>query len=296
MEQPIEIDKLKYKSKLIDVFKAFIAICEEHKLQYYCIGGTLIGAIRHQGMIPWDDDIDVIMPRPDYDKLIHLKFSASSSFELIAMENNTQYYLPYAKFCDKESSLLEYTNIPSVLGLFVDVFPLDGAHDDEKLRTQDLLAYKRLANKLHIQPKLPKDNLNSFLRCLLKGQLRTAWNEFNLSFNKEIKRKKLIFELRKKINTYSYETAEMVGNYGGMWGIKEFWPKSWFSGFVLKEFEGLSVRVPAMYNEILVQVYGDYMKLPPLEKRISHHNLAFINIEKRVSMDQIRIYMNNQNS
>lgn len=294
MTQTFEIDRLKYKSKLIAVFKAFIKVCEQYQLQYFCIGGTLIGAIRHQGLIPWDDDIDVVMPRSDYDKFINLQISNDSTFEIVAMENSNDYYLPYAKFCDKESTILEYSDIPSVLGLFVDVFPLDAAHDNEIIRKQDLLSYKRLANKLHIQPKKTKDNLISSVKRLSRGQLRTAWNEFNLSYNKGSKRQKLVYNFREILNKYSYKNASIVGNYGGMWGIKEFWKKDWFDSYLLHQFEDLQVRIPIEYDKVLKQVYGDYMKLPPIDKRVSHHNLAYVNLDKKLTMKEIYKSINSQ--
>lgn len=281
------IDRETYKNRLVEIFKAFINVCEQHNLKYFCIGGTLIGAIRHNGMIPWDDDIDVVMPRADYDKLLSLSFEDNPTYEIVSMEKNNNYYLPYAKFCDKNSTLLEYTEIPCVLGLFVDVFPLDGAHSDISQRERDYFRYKRLANKLHIQPKQSKENLIGFSNRFLKGQLRTAWYELYYSFNKKRKRNRLLQEFKSITLSYSFDKSAIIGNYGGMWGLKEFWKREWFTEHIMHDFESIQVKIPKHYDNILTHVYGNYMKLPPEDKRVSHHNVAYVNLEKRVTLNVI---------
>lgn len=284
--------KRKYKSKLVDVFRAFILLCKENNLRYYCLGGTLIGAVRHQGMIPWDDDIDVAMPREDYYKFLSLQFGSDFPYEIISMENNSNYYLPQSKFCDKNSTILEHADIPCIFGLFIDVFPLDGASDSLAERENDLLSFKRLTNKLHIQPKSSLSNFKSCLKRLIKGQLRTARNEFSLAFWKEKSRQKLVIEINKLMLKYPYKESLVVGNYGGMWGIKEFWKKEWFDNNMVGEFEGIKVLLPIGTAQILNQVYGDYMQLPPIEKQVSHHHLAYLNLEERISYDDVKAILN----
>jgi len=279
--------KEKYNAKLIDVFNAFITICENNNLSYYCLGGTLIGAIRHKGMIPWDDDIDVAMPRVDYDKLMSLKFESNFLYEIVSMDNHLHYYLPYAKFCDKNSTLLEHSDIPCVLGLFIDIFPLDGANNNLIIRKSNLLDFKRTANKLAITSKIWKENYKSVIRSLFKFQLRTAWNEFILSFNKDSKRKKVIGQLNQLMTKYEFNHSTIIGNYGGMWGIKEFWDKSWFEDYKIVDFDRLQVRIPIGFHQLLTHVYGDYMQLPPIEKRVTHHHLAFLDLYNRRSIEYI---------
>lgn len=275
------------KQILINLFKKFIQICQTHNLSYYCIGGTLLGAVRHQGMIPWDDDIDVLMPREDYDKFLRLDYSAYNGVEVITMHNNPQYYLPFSKFCDAQTTILEYADIPVILGSFIDIFPLDGAHHHSGGIAKDLLQYRRLANKLFVESKYFKENIKSFFKRILNFQLRTAWNEMTLSFSKASKRDNIVRSLENVMRRYDYNTSAVVGNYGGMLGIKEFWDKKHFESYILQNFEGIQVRIPIGYNVILTQMYGNYMELPPQEKRVTHHNVAYKNLKERLTLDQV---------
>lgn len=275
------------KQILINLFKKFIQICDSHNLRYYCIGGTLLGAIRHQGMIPWDDDIDVLMPREDYDKFMTLDFSELEGVEVITMHNNPHYYLPFSKFCDSSTTILEYANIPAILGSFIDIFPLDGATSNPSLLAKELLQFRRLANKLFVESKCFNENIKSFFKRLFNFQLRTAWNEITLSFSKTSKRKDLVRSLENVMRRYGYDTSAVVGNYGGMWGIKEFWDKEHFKGYLLQNFEGILVRIPVGYDAILTKMYGNYMKLPPEEKRVTHHKVAYKNLNERVTLDEV---------
>lgn len=278
---------IKEKQILINLFKKFIEICEMHNLRYYCIGGTLLGAIRHQGMIPWDDDIDVLMPREDYDKFLNLNSNEFEGVEIITMHNHPHYYLPFSKFCDSSTTILEYANIPAILGSFIDIFPLDGAQSDPNGLAKDLLHFRRLANKLFVESKYFGENIKSFFKRLFNLQLRTAYNEISLSISKKSKRNAIIHSLENVMRKYEYNTSPFVGNYGGMWGIKEFWNKKHFDSYVLQNFESLQVRVPIGYDAILKKMYGNYMELPPVDKRVSHHNVAYKNLLERKSLEEV---------
>lgn len=121
----MEEDKLKYKEILCKTMKSFINICKEHNLQYYACAGTCLGAIRHKGMIPWDDDIDVLMPRSDYDKFLALKQKLQGTGYEIVDSNNQFYNQWFAKFSDANTTIVEMTDFPIVFGVYVDIFPLD---------------------------------------------------------------------------------------------------------------------------------------------------------------------------
>ncbi|MBD1432235.1 LicD family protein [Sphingobacterium sp. DN00404] len=277
-----------YKQKIVGVFRAFIKICEEHDLQYFCHGGTAIGVVRHQGLIPWDDDIDVLMPRPDYEKFLSLfPQLEQKEYELIIPGRPPSYYLPFAKMCDKNTTLLEFKHVPCVLGAFVDIFPLDGASNEREKRAADWLLFRRIANKLMILPKSAKANFAWLFKRLSKFQLRTAINEISCAFGKKRKYKKVNEQLHYIMTRHEYSKAEYVGSYGSQFGIKAFWPKSWFDGVVMMSFEGIEVRLPVGYDQLLTQVYGDYMQLPPKNQRGSHHNVAYLNLEERKSVEEV---------
>lgn len=271
------------KEKMLDVFKAFIAICEQHDLRYFCHAGTAIGVVRHEGFIPWDDDIDVLMPRPDYEKLIQIfAEKPHNDYRLIVPGLEQKYYLSFPKICDKNTSLLEFKHIPYMLGVYIDIFILDGASDEIHKRDQDCLRYRREANKLMILPKSFFSNVKWFFKRLLNFQLRTAKNELLYSFDKKRKFKKTHEKLNEIMKKHEYNKADFVGCYETYYGGKAFWPKKYFESFVSAEFEGINVRMPAGYHEVLTTLYGDYMQLPPEEKRVSHHDIAFIDLNKRI--------------
>lgn len=114
----MEEDKLKYKEILCNTMKSFINICKEHNLQYYACAGTCLGAIRHKGMIPWDDDIDVLMPRSDYDKFLALKQKLQGTGYEIVDSNNQFYNQWFAKFSDANTTIVEITDFPIVFGVY----------------------------------------------------------------------------------------------------------------------------------------------------------------------------------
>lgn len=288
MKQEQEVIRDEYKTKILEVFKGFIEICEEHNLQYFCHGGTAIGVIRHQGFIPWDDDIDVLMPRPDYERFLTLfPKLEQDKYDLIVPGKDVSYYLPFTKMCDKNTTLLEFEHIPCVFGAFIDIFPLDGAASNFGERERDWLCFRREANKLMIIPKSRKSNIKWFFDRLFKFQLRTAWNEIYCAFDKASIYTKVHKTLRELMTKHAYSEAEYIGSYGSQFGVKAFWPKEWFAGYQILFFEGLQVRIPNGYDYVLTQVYGDYMKLPTIEKRVTHHNLAYLNLEKRMNVNEV---------
>ena len=124
-------EQILYRSILLKTMKAFIALCKEYDIHYVAAYGTILGAVRHNGLIPWDDDIDVFMTRENYEKFLSLRnYSSLKDYEIIDIENEG-YYLPFAKFCDKHTTLWEVKKFPFIIGVFIDIFPLDKACIDE---------------------------------------------------------------------------------------------------------------------------------------------------------------------
>ena len=114
-----------HKEILLDTFRAFCDFCDKHDLKYVAAYGTVLGAVRHKGLIPWDDDIDVYMSREDYNRFISLKNELyGSSYEIFYIEY-VGYYCSFAKFCNAKTTILEHQDLPFVIGVFVDIFPLD---------------------------------------------------------------------------------------------------------------------------------------------------------------------------
>ena len=121
-----EEERKRWNDILIGCLHRFIEICEKHNLTYFCVGGTVIGTVRHGGLIPWDDDIDVAMPRPDYDRFLEIaKTENMGDYEVASPEMKGYPYF-FSKFCDANTSLIELENVPCLYGVYIDIFPIDG--------------------------------------------------------------------------------------------------------------------------------------------------------------------------
>ena len=246
----------------LNILKEFIAVCEKLNLKYYVIGGTLLGAIRHKGFIPWDDDIDVGMPRSDYEIFIKegQKYFSNSYF-VQTHETDPEFVAHFCKIRDSETTFIETNskNLHINHGVFIDVFPLD--YTDKKGLNFKLLSLK--------EASVYSFNKSFFrrIKCFLAGVL-----SFCFSIEKAFVKKEKIFKERKD--------GKYLANFSGAWGRKEIIPKEWYGEGVVKVFETLNVVCPTGYHKWLTQVYGDYMELPPLEKRITHHYTEIIDITK----------------
>ncbi len=272
-----------WNSIITGMLRIFITICKKNNLTYYCCGGTAIGAIRHQGMIPWDDDIDVFMPRKDFDRFVQIVNSSSSDdYELETPHINDKYPFYSAKFCNKHTTLLESKDVPCVYGLYIDIFPIDGAPNDyEQARAMERrftkTKYKLEAISTHI----------SFVEYIMLLTKPKEWGRFVRKtigfFFRSLYRKHLLQQLDAICYKHKYEDSTLVAVYCGSYGPKEVFPKAWLDGNISFQFEGLNVDLPIGYDDYLRQYYGNYMQLPPEEKRISHHNKAYFNLRERES-------------
>lgn len=264
----------------------FIEICDEHGLRYLCVGGTVIGTVRHNGLIPWDDDIDVAMPRPDYERFCQLCRTIDlGGFELV--DTNTPGYPCYfAKFCDANTSLIEIAEVPCLYGVYIDVFPFDGTAPDVEDAKRQILYFKRWSNKLNAV--LTHLSLKEYLKLALSpGEWgRMAIQTLCVLTGREWVRRLIVRKLDSIAATYPYETAQNVAVLSGAWGIKEICSKEWVEPSVKHDFEGMQVNIPGNYDAYLTHLYGNYMQLPPEEKRVSHHRHAFVDLYKRVKNEK----------
>ena len=254
----------------LEILRAFIAVCEEHHLQYYLVGGTAIGAIRHQGFIPWDDDIDVGLPRADYDKFVSLTnpFKDSRYFTQ-TYKTDPNYLYNFAKIRDSNTTFIEkpYAHHQINHGVWIDVYPIDGMSYENK-------PAKKLAKKVHrVWGNVFLMYLGSFYR---KITARTWYIDIPLNIvallfwwtNVGHYRNKMIDNFARKI---PYDKAVLVGNLFGNNANREAMPKEIFEEGSHIVFEGVDVIVPKDYDRYLTLLFGDYMKLPPVEKRVGHH-------------------------
>jgi lipopolysaccharide cholinephosphotransferase len=253
-----EITSLDEMKKIeLDIMKYIHELCEKENLKYYLAYGTLIGAVRHKGFIPWDDDIDIVMPRKDYEKLIKIMSKSDGIYKICCVENDGRTYnLPWIKMYDSRTLVKERGYYQGFnYGLFVDIFPLDGlgnTYEEAKAITE-----KVKVNKYRIWC------MDSVKNKGIKGRL------LNLIGRKTFNRL-MLHELKKN----DFYKSKWIGSIMGTYMDNEIHKQEIYKDRCLLEFEGEQYWGPAMYSECLTATYGDYMKLPPKEEQITHHNMS----------------------
>lgn len=250
---------------LLDYFDQF---CKKNSLKYSLVYGTLIGAARHKGFIPWDDDIDVAMPRPDYEKLLTLHESFKrESIELIAYDLNYSLDATYAAVINHNIPCKNtYSMTKRSKYLWIDVFPVDGfAEDSSKME------------KIYKQSQDLQKILTLASARLFKGKtiLHTLGKLFIVPLCRLYGINRCIKKMDKLAKTYSYEKAKYVGVIAWGEGIKEKLLKNDFEKMTTIEFENKQFSVMSCWKQYLKNMYGDYTKLPPLEQRIGHNIIAY---------------------
>jgi lipopolysaccharide cholinephosphotransferase len=266
--------------KLLGLMKIFHNVCERNNIQYFMLGGTMLGAVRHKGFIPWDDDMDVGLPRKDYEKILSLhKNEWSEHIYIKTPMNSKDLIFPYAKIMDKNTTLVEDCLDGIVGGIFIDVFPLDGAGNS-------ILSAKISYYRSYWQQGLLYYNQNnSTEKITLKRLFQFYAKRHNLM--------KLYKRTIKWMTKVDYYQSQIIGNYSGSWGIKEFIPRIYMGTPTLYEFEDTKFFGPENPDAYLKSLYGDYMKLPPLDKRISHHNFKYIDLQTPFSKYQSNLTNSN---
>ncbi len=262
-----------YEAKccMYDILVEFDRICKKNNIKYTLDGGTLIGAIRHEGYIPWDDDIDVALLRSEYDKFIKCcEKDLDKKFKLVNAENEDGNPNIFHKIKIKNTTYIEdmSKNSNTDKGIFLDVLPYDNSPNNYfisyiyKLR---VLYYTRLLS-LKCQVDFSKN----------KNILKRLINFLLLVSSKLHNKKRLIKRLNKVATKYNKYDKKYVYNYTIPY--KNMVKKSWFSDYKLKKFENDKFSVIKDYDLYLRELYGDYMQLPPEEERGSRHKVIEIDL------------------
>lgn len=246
----------------LDILLAVDRFCKDNNIDYYLCGGTLLGAVRHKGFIPWDDDIDIQMKRNDYERFI-VEFD-HPIYKTININNTSNYYLSNTKVIDSRTFLIEEVKKPIPLGVFIDIFPLDQLPNNRLLLriTNAVIAiFRRIL--------LVKNISNSAQRSTIKNSILSIgyW------IFKPITNKTIITSINCLSQLFNNSKASNIACISSFsYGLKEVVPATDYAYPVDCQFEGYSFSAPNGYENILKSWFGDYMILPPKEKQVSHHN------------------------
>ena len=247
----------------IEMLKLFVTICEKHNLNYYLAGGTLLGAVRHHGFIPWDDDIDILMTRDDYDRfLTYADEIAESGRYFIASCELGNLNMPFCRIFDRKTHILSLHSKDSFeQNLWVDILPLDGLPDDDRI--VEKLFKKSLFWRmiLKIQKARPEKS-KTFLKRICKYVIKFITLPWGPKTTAGI--------INKISRTYSVDSCNYIGGIAMGYGPQEKMPKEEYLKTVKVEFEGMLLNAPSCWDYYLTRLYGDYMQLPPEDQRIAH--------------------------
>ena len=263
----------------LDIVKEVVAICEKHGLTYFMLGGTMLGAIRHKGFIPWDDDIDLGIPRKDYDRFLEIApKELSKHLRLVNYHTDPEYHYYITRILDTETKVEEerigndnrYTNAS------IDIFPVDGTPNNKLLRKIYFFrvlyhrALMSLCYKDSIDRKRPRGTAEKALLWVME---RLPVEKITTPYKQKEKIDKL---LRKQ----KVEGAMFIGNIMGAYRTKEIVPARFYGKGKMYPFEDIELRGLELADEYLKWTYGDYMQLPPGNKRKTHFKILEIHGQK----------------
>lgn len=263
------IDTGEMKRTQLEILDVVAKFCDDHEIKYWLDAGTLLGAVRHKGYIPWDDDIDVGMLRPDYDKFLRLFNGSSSRYKAHSIENDPDFALPFCKVMDTSTILYEPDEKGFRFSINIDIWVFDNAPDDDAVVDAMFRERDEYRRKFYMrQMRIFGPAKGNILRRLC-------------AYGWRILKKTAYFYLYcLPYNYYSRKIAEIPVPYMSV-GTKRIasfmgWAycklrREVFDEVIDVEFEGRKYKAPKCYDEWLSALYGDYMQLPPEEERVTHH-------------------------
>jgi lipopolysaccharide cholinephosphotransferase len=253
----------------LKIAKFFHEFCQDNGLQYTMLGGTVLGAIRHKGFIPWDDDIDFGMPRPDYDKLVSLLARNKNNFQFKNFTNSDikTYFSriedPRYVLVDKSAEIQDFRHP------WIDIFPIDGIDAPGTVRF-NVTKFKLLATRLMLQYSQFDQIVN------LNLPNRAPFEQLMINIGKVIHPEKFLSKkyftkkMDKLLRKHSWEHATYAINFMGIYKFGEMFKKSVYSDLKLYDFEDTKFYGPKDFDAYLSQLYGDYMTPPKVNQRNKH--------------------------
>ena len=278
--------KIQYKNKILGVLKYCIAFFEKHDIQWFIACGSAIGAIRHKGIIPWDDDIDIYMPRSDYNKLFELRDEMlNEGFRFVCLKDEGYPYA-FGKVMDMNTTLWQERRYPFNVGCYVDIFPLDLTDMGMMSFGKKWRTFRDLFSKYRAKiAKVSFGDIIDDIKARRTDGSRVVLGKIALMFYSRSSLHARLLSLEdswNKIKGDRFVSFTESGMY--------MFPKEWFLDYILVPFEDIEVRIPVSYDAYLTYIYGDYMTPPPIEQRKGDgpHGKIYINLDRNIPLEKIR--------
>ncbi len=262
-----KIDTEELKQIELKLLQAVDRLCRKEGIRYYLSGGTLLGAVRHKGFIPWDDDIDIAMPRPDFDRFIDLCLHSEQEFRICCNVNEPEYGYIFAKAWMPGTILKEdFCNRGHVeSGVYIDICPIDGLGDTYE---QAIRQYRKTT---FLRELLVASNWQRFFRSSTRPVYHEPFRFALYVLSRFTSPGKLTARLDARLREVPFESAKYCAGIIGAYRTREIAEHDVFSDYIELEFEGNLFLAPRQYDVLLTQWFGDYMTPPPIEKRETHH-------------------------
>ena len=258
-KKELSVDEI--KQRVFDILCYLDDVCRRNKIIYYMDCGTLLGAVRHKGFIPWDDDIDILVDRADYQRFIDIVNADQKKYKALSMHNNKNYHYLFAKVVDTDTELIEEPISIEGMGAFVDIFPIEHLPSSKIKRR----IFQGIIHLYRMALTVLRRNDQGFRPCGAKQKIvyllfkHRGWRNVQLSLDK-------MLDKRKDQRTKYMVSVVCSGNpYRDV-------EKKIFGKPAKLMFEGREFNAPCKYKEYLTILYGDYMQLPPEDKRVSNHD------------------------
>lgn len=263
----------------LEIVKAVVKICNENGLTYYMSGGTLLGAVRHKGFIPWDDDIDLAMPRDDYEKFLLIapdKLPSNLQIVNYRTDPKYQYYITRVRDLNTKVEEIRIGNDYKYTNASIDIFPLDGTPNNELMRK---IYFFRIMSHRALMSLCYKDSID-------RSRKRSKVEKLFLAFMEKMPIEKIFNPYKEKciidklMRRHKISNSNNIGCLMGAYRTNQIVPKKYFGKGKMYQFESIMLNGPELYDEYLTQMYGNYMEMPPKENQKIHFKIVEINGER----------------